>query len=105
MDQEAEALDAVAEKNVEEDFGASEVDASALSAALQHLAAAEMEQAAEELKRKKELEAVTVNKQDLETVMSEFDLDKTEADLLLRESAGDLKKTLLRLVQGGIKTK
>jgi NACalpha-BTF3-like transcription factor len=52
-----------------------------------------------------ELDAVNVLKEDVETVMAEFDLDKAEADSLLRESQGNLKKTLLSLVRGGLKAK
>jgi hypothetical protein len=103
---ESEALDSVAENNVEEESGSGDVvDTAALSAALKDLGAAEAEQAADELKRKKELDAVSVLKEDVETVMAEFDLDKAEADALLRESQGNLKQTLLSLVRGGVKAK
>ncbi len=103
---ESEALDRVAEKSVEEEAGSGEVvDTAALTAALKDLGVAEAEQAAEELKRKKELDAVSVLKEDVETVMAEFDLDKAEADALLRESHGNLKQTLLGLVRGGVKAK
>ena len=103
---ESEALDRVAENNVEEEAGSGEVvDTAALSVALKDLGVAEAEQAADELKRKMELDAVNVLKEDVETVMAEFDLDKAEADALLRESQGSLKKTLLSLVRGGLKAK
>jgi hypothetical protein len=103
---ESEALDRVAENNVEEEAGSGEVvDTAALSVALKDLGVAEAEQAADELKRKMELDAVNVLKEDVETVMAEFDLDKAEADALLRESQGNLKKTLLSLVRGGLKAK
>jgi len=47
--------------------------------------------------RERELAAVEVSKEDLETVMLEMALSKEEADLALRQNKGVLKDTLVAL--------
>mmetsp|Transcript_20872 Transcript_20872/g.36994 ORF Transcript_20872/g.36994 Transcript_20872/m.36994 type:complete len:101 (+) Transcript_20872:380-682(+) len=99
MDQanQASALDSVTDHHEEK---AAEVSESLVAQAMKEMAAAELEEVKAEAARKKELSAAQVEPEDVETIMKEFDLPKSAADLVLRESGGDLEATLLKLVKG-----
>lgn len=51
-----------------------------------------------QMQREKELAAVKVNKEDIDVIASEFEMDKKAAERRLRENGGDLEKALHALL-------
>ena len=49
--------------------------------------------------RKAALASVSVNKEDVELIMSEFDMNFEKADLILRENGGDCVKAMSELIK------
>lgn len=47
--------------------------------------------------RRKELAKVTIKKEDVELIMNELDIPKSQAELTLRENEGDIVKALITL--------
>jgi NACalpha-BTF3-like transcription factor len=91
--QTASQLDSVTDHVVEKDG-----DEAKGKAALAELQAVESSQRAEKQQREKELAAVKVNKDDIEVLVKELDMDKKKAERALRENGGDLAKTIASLV-------
>ena len=75
-----------------------ELDSSKVADALSGLKLTGDDEAARQAKEKA-LAAVTVNKADVDLIVAELELTPEEADRALRESGGDVTKTLRALVQ------
>ncbi|GBG32771.1 Hypothetical Protein FCC1311_089962 [Hondaea fermentalgiana] len=86
--------------NEGEEAAASGANASGqtIQEALQELAVAETKAKEEELAREKELAKVEVKDADVDLVVKEFEMEKTQALRALREAGGDLQKALATLV-------
>lgn len=52
---------------------------------------------AEKEARRKELDKVVVNKDDVELIVAELEVPKSQAELSLRENNGDVVKALIEL--------
>jgi NACalpha-BTF3-like transcription factor len=90
--EESKALDSVTDY-VED----KQLDASRAQSALSSLAGQQAVLLARQ-RREAELAAVKVNKEDIDAVIRELDVDKFKAERMLRESGGDLYKTLVQFV-------
>ena len=51
-----------------------------------------------QVQREKELAAVKINKEDVDVIANEFEMDKKAAERRLRENGGDLEKALQSLL-------
>ena len=71
-----------------------ELDKERVSAALQKLAEKEGEQRSADRDRERALAKVTVRDGDVKLLVEEFDLDKRQAELMLRESGGDAEMAI-----------
>ncbi|KAJ3173304.1 hypothetical protein HDU87_007677 [Geranomyces variabilis] len=80
-----------------DDKGAN-VDADKLGKAMSFLSEASQQQKDQKSARDKELAKVTIGKEDLELVASEFQITKAQAEVALRENKGDVRNTLRKLV-------
>jgi NACalpha-BTF3-like transcription factor len=76
----------------------SAVDTSQIKAAMVKLAQEQQAKAEADRLRQKELAAIKVTAEDIAAIVSEFELDKKSAERFLRESSGDLKQTVVKLL-------
>jgi hypothetical protein len=98
--EQGKALERMADTT--EDVAAAHLSTNAQSVqeALQRLLASEQERVKAALARDKELAAVKVATEDVDTVASELELDRKAAERRLRENGGDLARTLKAEVFG-----
>ncbi|KAI3436157.1 hypothetical protein D9Q98_002214 [Chlorella vulgaris] len=94
----AAALDKVTDFSEEKEMRAN-VDNSKVQQAMQALAAEQAQRNEAQRQRERELAAVKVQKQDVELIAQQFDLDKKKAERCLREAKGDVKAALTQLLQ------
>ncbi|KAL4859135.1 Huntingtin-interacting protein K [Chlorella vulgaris] len=94
----AAALDKVTDFSEEKEMRAN-VDNSKVQQAMQALAAEQAQRNEAQRQRERELAAVKVQKQDVELIAQQFDLDKKKAERCLREVKGDVKAALTQLLQ------
>ena len=52
---------------------------------------------AEKEARRKELDKVVINKEDVDLIMNELEIPKSQAELSLRQNNGDVVKALIEL--------
>lgn len=75
----------------------SEVNTENMAEAVNLIGVRRSQETAEREKRRKELDKVTIRKEDVELIMNEMEIPKTQAELTLRENNGDIVKALTAL--------
>jgi NACalpha-BTF3-like transcription factor len=79
--------------------GEAVIDASQAKAALQSLSTQSKQLTKEEEERRKALASVKVSAEDVELIVSEFEVSKAVADRVLRENGGDVVVALRAFVK------
>lgn len=74
------------------------IDASTIKNAMANLTARLQEQKNKQKERKEQLSKVSVKREDIDTIIQEFDIPKDKADTLLRENNGDVVKVMEILI-------
>ena len=65
---------------------------------MQKLATQQQKEREEKMAREKELAKVKVNDSDVELIVREFEIHRREAERKIKENGGDLKKTIVTLL-------
>uniref|UniRef100_A0A061RYT3 Nascent polypeptide-associated complex subunit alpha-like UBA domain-containing protein n=1 Tax=Tetraselmis sp. GSL018 TaxID=582737 RepID=A0A061RYT3_9CHLO len=91
--EESKALDAITDLHDER-----EINQSKVHSAMKDIADAQKADKQAQLRREKELAAVKIEKEDLEVIVKEFEIDSKTAERRLRECGGDLAASLNSLL-------
>lgn len=75
-----------------------QADTSNVQKAMQKLATQQQKEREEKMAREKELAKVKVNDSDVELIVREFEIHRREAERKIKENGGDLKKTIVTLL-------
>ncbi|EFN53351.1 hypothetical protein CHLNCDRAFT_137085 [Chlorella variabilis] len=94
----AAALDKVTDFREEKEM-MTNVDKELVQQAMQKLAAEQAQRTEAQRQRERELAAVKVQKEDIEVIAQQFDMDKKKAERALRENGGELKTALQSLLK------
>ena len=94
---EAAQLDSVTDSVVQTELN--NADTSKIKVAMANLAAEQQAAKLEALRIEKELSLVKVSEEDIKIIASEFDMTTKRAERALKQCKGDLKATIVHLIQ------